>query len=639
MLVPLPRLHFILACFLASSSLHAAELRLAFPAAYADDVFVKSLLTNKTLTDAGLTLAPQKLETEAEALRAAKTGAAELAVFTLAAEDLHALEKKSGDETSLLTRPFMFKSAAEVFLMQDSFIGDAAAADASRSGLFPIKLWNHSITYFLTREPVRSSADFSRLTVAAENGAPDVKVLSAVGAKMLDFKPDMMGPDSRMNALQTQLGATTEAFAAKFGSKLYLTTGWPETGLLAASPDFWLKLSEVQKNALKTAASQARQAADDEIMAREDSIRKVPNVEINRLDFDAQMHLAMQAGGGGKAAINSEIDLWRKAEVEVHGQANALANAPAPPMPHRKMSSVSPVFFATDRNDEGGSDYKTRFGSQRLDPFEYSCAYLGAPKRHSGEPILPPAPKTFTKGMDECARLIVAKTREAGLSKLLILIHGFNIPFDGLVWRSLQLGSDLDYNGAILGWSWPSEGSAFGYAYDEDSNVWSEPHLFELVNAIAEAGPELQLDFAAHSMGNRMLLQMLREMALAHSTLRIGAAIFAAPDMAQDVFRDQIRIARKIGGIRTLYASEYDRAILISQSYHQAPRAGSGGANILVTGGVESVDTRLGGHSYVFDEPKAIQDFSEIVNRETAAAARGLAEREKAGAPYWVILP
>ena len=241
--------------------------------------------------------------------------------------------------------------------------------------------------------------------------------------------------------------------------------------------------------------------------------------------------------------------------------------------------------------------------------------------------------------MDACARLIVAKTREAGLSKLLILIHGFNIPFDGLVWRSLQLGSDLDYHGAILGWSWPSEGSAFGYAYDEDSNLWSEPHLFELVNAIAEAGPELQLDFAAHSMGNRMLLQMLREMALAHSNLRIGAAIFAAPDMAQDVFRDQIRIARKIGGIRTLYASEYDRAILISQSYHQAPRAGSGGADILVTGGVESVDTRLGGHSYVFDEPKAIQDFSEIVNRETVAASRGLEEHEKAGVPYWVILP
>jgi esterase/lipase superfamily enzyme len=140
-------------------------------------------------------------------------------------------------------------------------------------------------------------------------------------------------------------------------------------------------------------------------------------------------------------------------------------------------------------------------------------------------------------------------------------------------------------------------------------------------------------------MGNRILLQMLREFAQAKSSIRIGAAVFAAPDISQDVFREQLRQARKIGALRTLYASEYDRAILISESYHKAPRAGSGGANILVTGGVESVDTRLSGHSYVFDEPKAIDDFRKIVNRETAATGRGLTTREKAGAAYWEIGP
>ncbi len=55
--------------------------------------------------------------------------------------------------------------------------------------------------------------------------------------------------------------------------------------------------------------------------------------------------------------------------------------------------------------------------------------------------------------------------------------------------------------------------------------------------------------------------------------------------------------------------------------------------------GVELIDARLSGHSYVFDEPKAILDLRKIVNRESAAAARGLKEREKAGLPYWVIEP
>ena len=100
-----------------------------------------------------------------------------------------------------------------------------------------------------------------------------------------------------------------------------------------------------------------------------------------------------------------------------------------------------------------------------------------------------------------------------------------------------MVGGDLDYDGAIVGWSWPSEGSVFGYAYDEDSNTWSEPHVEDFVRDLAEAAPDLQLDFVAHSMGNRILLQMLREFGQAHANMKIGAAIFAAPDVAQDVFK------------------------------------------------------------------------------------------------------
>jgi esterase/lipase superfamily enzyme/TRAP-type C4-dicarboxylate transport system substrate-binding protein len=632
------RLLLLLTCLSFSAaapvSALAVEARLAFPAAYAGDVFVQSLLSSKVLAQAGVTLVSREAASEGEAMRAVKTGAADIGVFTLADADLRKLQK-AGSEASLLTRPFLFQSASEVFLMQNSFLGDATATGAGRSGLFPLQLWNHAITYFLTKEPIRSAADFARLTVAAEPDAPDVKALEAFGAKT---SSTMMRPKGGgTNALETQLGAAARDFAKKYDGKLYLTIGWPESGLLAAAPDFWLSLSEAEKNALRTAATQAREAADAELMAREQAIVTLPNVVMSHLDsrMDMTMKKAMRPEGDSPDAMGKEMELWRKAEVEVHS-----APAPAPaPEPARKMATLSPVFFVTDRNDEGTLDYKTRFGSRRLDPFEYSCAYLGSPARNSGEPHLPPAPKTLTKGVEDCAKLIVAKTREAGGSKVMIVIHGFNISFDSLLWRALQLGSDAEYDGAVVGWSWPSEGSAFGYAYDEDSSAWSEPHLVDLVNEIAAAGPELQLDFVAHSMGNRILLQMLREFAQSKSQLRIGAAIFAAPDVAQDVFREQIRLASRIGTIRTLYASEYDRAILISESYHQAPRAGSGGASLLVTRGVESVDARLGGHSYVFDEPRAIQDFKQILNQATMAAARGLVAKEKAGAPYWVIEP
>ena len=328
------KLSLAFVCLLLSPCVQATELRLAYPSAYGDDVFITSLLSSQVLRDAGLSVAAKKLDGEAEAMNAVKSGAADIGVFTLADEDLRKLQK-AGDETSLLTRPFVFKSAAEVFLMQKSFLGDAAAADLARSGLFPLKIWNHAITYFLTREPIRSAEDFSRLTVAAENGAPDVKILSAVGARAVGAKPVMNDSKANesmssggANALETQLGATTQEFAAKYDGKLYLTTGWPESGLLAASPGFWTKLSEAEKNAIKTAAAEARQASDRELITREEKIRKIPNVEVNHLDHGAQMELAMNAGGGGMAAQKSEMGLWHKAEVEVHGQPSTPAPRP-----------------------------------------------------------------------------------------------------------------------------------------------------------------------------------------------------------------------------------------------------------------------------------------------------------------------
>ncbi len=636
------RLSLLLFCLLLSPPAEATNLRFIFPPTFANDVFVKSMLSSKALIDVGLVLTPVQAKSQDDAVEALKTGAADIGAFALSDAQLRAQDGNSAGG-ALLNQPFMYQSASDVMLMRNSFLGGAAAADAGRSGLFPLKLWTHGITYFLTRTPVRSAEEFAKLKVAAANGAPNVKILSAVGAKAVATGPapksgamiSMTG--GAADAIETRLGAAAQKLAKNYGGKLYLTTGWPQTAMIAAAPGPWMKLSEAEKNALKVAAVEALKVADADIMARENKIAAMPNIEINRLGHDARMTLAMRAGGGADA-MKTEMTLWQKAEREVHARPSpAYQLAESRPAP--KMAAETPVFFVTDRDDEDTLDYATRFGSRRLHPFEYTCGFLGAPPRHGGEMKLPPAPKDLPKGAETCAKLIVSRTRAAGFKKVMILVHGFNTSFDDLATRALQLGSDLDYAGTIVGWSWPSEDSAFGYAYDEDSSAWSEPHLVELVQDLAAAGPELQYDFVAHSMGNRMMLQMLRELAQAHAKIHVGVAVFAAPDVSQDVFREQIRIADKLGALRTLYASEFDRAILISEAYHSAPRAGSGGPAILVVNGLESVDARLGGHSYVFEEPKAMMDFKKLVNHETPAPKRGLQPEEKTGKPYWVIEP
>jgi TRAP-type C4-dicarboxylate transport system substrate-binding protein/pimeloyl-ACP methyl ester carboxylesterase len=623
---------------LAGPGAFAAEVRIAVPKPYLQDTFLKSLLDSRELAAVGIKPVTLPTATEQEAMAAVNSGAAALSVFSVAEADRRAL-KKSGSEAALLSQPFLFKSAEEVVTMQKSFLGQAALTDAGQSGLFPLQLWNHNVTYFLTRDPIGSEADFKKLTIATDANAHDVKIISAVAG---DAKVSSGGGTSSMmagpvNGFETQLDAATQEFVAKYGHKLYLTTGWPVTGVLAAAPNYWLALSEAEKKAWQAAAAAALGASDAEILAREDTIRKNPNIEVTSLDHSSQIGLAKRAAGDGVKKLENSMGLWSKAETEVHSASRGASEpaAAATPLKHAN----SPVVFVTDRDDEHTLDYATRFGSKRLDPFELTCGVLGAAAPSTAELPLPPAPKNLTKGNDDCVRLIVEQAKASGFAKALFLIHGFNNDFEYVATRGLKLAADLDYPGVVVLWSWPSEGSAFGYGYDEDSATWSEPHLADLVRDLAAAAPNLQLDFAAHSMGSRILLQMLREFGQAREKLPIGAAIFAAPDVAQDVFKEQMRMARKIANIRTLYASEYDRAIQISESYHKAPRAGSGGADILVTGAVESVDAELSGHSYVFDEPKAIHDFKEIVNREIGASSRGLEARAKNGTTYWVIEP
>ena len=112
--------------------------------------------------------------------------------------------------------------------------------------------------------------------------------------------------------------------------------------------------------------------------------------------------------------------------------------------------------------------------------------------------------------------------------------------------RGLKLAANLDYAGVVVVWSWPSEGSAFGYAYDEDSAPgasrtwpnWCATSRQPRRSATRFCRPQ---HGQSHPVADAARVRLRRG-----ENLPIGAAIFAAPDIAQDVFKEQIRLARKV---------------------------------------------------------------------------------------------
>jgi len=93
----------------------------------------------------------------------------------------------------------------------------------------------------------------------------------------------------------------------------------------------------------------------------------------------------------------------------------------------------------------------------------------------------------------------------------------------------------------------------------------------------------------------------------------------------------------------TLYASSNDEAMKASKSFHQYPRAGESGADIVVVNGLDTIDassvnTGLIGHSYYAEERTVLSDLFYLVRDGKAPSERhGLEPKTCPKGKYWAF--
>ncbi len=152
--------------------------------------------------------------------------------------------------------------------------------------------------------------------------------------------------------------------------------------------------------------------------------------------------------------------------------------------------------------------------------------------------------------------------------KVLIFVHGYNTRFEEAVYRFAQIVHDAGVNVAPVLFTWPSGGNVADYVYDRDSAMYSRD-AFETVLAALVANPNVgSISILAHSMGNYLTVETLRQMAIRDHGLpsKIRDVMLASPDIDVDVFRRQI--AEIDAGPRstqfTLFVSRDDKALGLS---------------------------------------------------------------------------
>jgi hypothetical protein len=295
------------------------------------------------------------------------------------------------------------------------------------------------------------------------------------------------------------------------------------------------------------------------------------------------------------------------------------------------------VIFLTDRNDEGGADWRTRFGSRLFPRWKLTCGtvhFRSSSFREVGQTyddgLISVNLGAMVRGIDECANFVRDTSRTFKADHILVLLHGYWNTFPSAVSRAIALAEDIQFDGLVLIWSWPSQGIPSAYDDDGKAVSWSTDHFIDFMSTLTKNLPRVNFDFLAHSMGNRILVEMAAKGG--------RALVFAAPDVATDDFTQKMAGYQRF---RTLYTSEKDRAIQLSNYLHsgKGESAGRAGGQILFVTGVEPIDAIVRGHSYIYEDPRALRDFGKLIRTQDNASHRGLTERRKGPNMYWVINP
>jgi esterase/lipase superfamily enzyme len=150
---------------------------------------------------------------------------------------------------------------------------------------------------------------------------------------------------------------------------------------------------------------------------------------------------------------------------------------------------------------------------------------------------------------------------------VLVFIHGFNNRFEDSVYRFAQIVHDSGARSAPILVTWPSRGSLLAYGYDRESANYTRNALETLFQFLARDSEVKEVSILAHSMGNWLAIEALRQMAIRNGRLpaKFKNVMLAAPDVDVDVFRSQIADMGDQRPQFTLFVSRDDRALAVSR--------------------------------------------------------------------------
>lgn len=258
---------------------------------------------------------------------------------------------------------------------------------------------------------------------------------------------------------------------------------------------------------------------------------------------------------------------------------------------------------------------------------------------------------------------------ESDTNALLVFVHGYNQSFDTAVLRAAQIAVDLTFDkddpanvgkdkpnfgepsyafGRPVLFSWPNGAFLCAYCSDQEKAALSAPYLARFLTLMMERADADEINLVVHSMGNRVLVRAIEDIAREHVRLKWikkFRIVNAAADVARDEYSAAMARAEAARGDDgddarftpdvTIYASQNDLALATSWLVNgfktrlgqivptQDPYVHGNGRAVTIDTAVVSSD--LFGHGYYSANGNVIADMSCFFADRPIGTERALA--------------
>jgi esterase/lipase superfamily enzyme len=255
-----------------------------------------------------------------------------------------------------------------------------------------------------------------------------------------------------------------------------------------------------------------------------------------------------------------------------HGTLTPTARAPG--------TSEVDMLVATTRSPVGAQPGEL-FTGERGDALSFADVAISIPPdqtRKIGEVQWPtatpadPATEFVALHADILPRADAIQRFDARIKRtpdrqVLLFVHGYNTRFEEAVYRFAQIVHDSGTTALPALFTWPSRGKLLAYGYDHESANYSRDALEAILQNLAKDNSVREISILAHSMGNWVTLEALRQMAIRDHGLpkKITNVMLAAPDVDFDVFRRQIQAMDVRPSLFTIFVSRNDEALAVSR--------------------------------------------------------------------------